>query len=108
MATDIDFIYKSLSVMDNKVYICGKTLPAKVSIKTFGVHEAFIESNNYNVINIMNIAPSIRDSDSFMTLRIRLLKKCEYIYVLDNAKDCEDARIELEIANKLGIKVWKI
>lgn len=90
-----------------KIYIAGKITGEhyEKTFKKFHNAEIYLYSLNYSVINPTKIIDRETDWKEAMRICIRQLVECDVVYALKDWKESEGAKIEIELAKKLGIKI---
>lgn len=98
--------------MQNKgtVFISGKitSLPHDEYMQMFTMAEIGLTMKGYRVINparVGDVLPENMPYKCYMDLALSLLKYCDYIYFLPNAKDSKGSKIERAHARRYGVKV---
>ena len=91
----------------NRIYISGKISGIESEAPAlFQAAENYLNSVGYEAVNPMKIEPKHDKSwSSFMREDIKELCDCDEIYMLCNWKTSEGAKLELYIAEKLGLKI---
>lgn len=91
------------------IYISGQItgLPYEDALSVFDKAEKYLKSLGYDVINPMTHVPYNKDWSWFdyMGEDIKLLGKCDSIYMLKGWKKSDGARIEYEIAIRKNKKI---
>lgn len=94
--------------MKKKVYISGKvTGIKKEAARLFQEAEDFInKEGDFVAVNPMKLDHSQHDKswEAYMKMCITALMDCDYIFMLNNWRWSEGARVELELATTLRIK----
>lgn len=94
---------------DKKIYIAGQIskLPIEKTTKKFKRAEDKLSKLGYETINPLLVSPYHVDKDwnDYMSDCLRELFKCNAIYMLNNWKDSQGARIEHDVAINMGIEV---
>lgn len=93
-----------------KIYISGKItgLPIKNVIEKFKWHAAFLKLKGYSPINPVEINPfdESKTWHDYMIEDVRVLLKCDAIYMLKDWGQSKGARLEYQIAKELGLKIF--
>ena len=93
--------------MFNTIYISGKiTGIEEEALINFNKAEYELTSLGYNVVNPMKL-PHNHDKEwsSYMRECLVHLMDCDYIFILDGYEQSKGARLELYIAQELGLKI---
>lgn len=91
-----------------KIYISGKItgLPFDEVEDNFYNAQNRLEEAGFKVVNPLNNGLSQNDKwEHHMKADIKLLMECNTIYLLENWKESRGAKIEYELAVKLGYKM---
>ena len=92
-----------------KVYISGKIsgLPHAIALSKFKASERILFSENYIPVNPMELNHTEHDQswEGFMRVDLKALCDCDAIYMMNNYKDSRGAKIELQLARDLGMKI---
>lgn len=93
--------------MKPKIYIAGKISGEHYDkiYNKFNKAECELYSKNYAVINPTKIIAQDTEWQEAMRICIKELVDCDVVYALLDWKDSEGAKIEIELAKKLGIKI---
>ncbi|GIZ10004.1 DUF4406 domain-containing protein [Flavobacterium sp. UMI-01] len=92
--------------MKQKIYIAGKVtgLPQEECTMNFDVAQAAIEKIGYEAVNPLKVVNDWNASwEVAMRKCIAALMECDLILMLDNYTNSPGARIELDLAKRLGI-----
>ena len=91
--------------MHNTVYISGKiTGMEEQAYKNFEEAENYITSLGFNVINPMKLTHNHDKTwNSYMKECLKHLMDCDYIYLINGYEESKGAKLELYIAEELGI-----
>lgn len=91
------------------IYISGQItgLPYEYALSAFDKAEKLLQSLGYDVINPMTHVPYNENWSwyDYMSEDIKLLGKCESIYMLKGWQKSDGARIEYEIAIRKNKKI---
>lgn len=93
-----------------RVYIAGKVTgedPIECN-KKFSKAELLLTSMKMQAVNPRLFVPSDADWKQAMKLCIKSLITCDFIYLLPDWKESEGAKLEVTIAEKLGIEIINI
>jgi hypothetical protein len=91
-----------------KIYISGKiTGIEQQALALFAKAEAFLKEQGYEPINPMAL-PHLHDQQwhSYMREDIKALCACDAIYMLHNWQGSKGARLEHEVAQAIGLKIF--
>lgn len=95
--------------MSTKIYISGKIsgLPHAIALSKFKVAERMLIEEDYAPINPMELNHTEHDQSwkSFMRVDLKALCDCDVIYMLNNYEESRGAKIELQLARDLGMKI---
>ena len=95
----------SEEVITPKVYIAGKITGCDDFVEKFTAAESKLRGEGYKVENpIKNKANSYK---KYIDLGLKQLSDCDYIYLLSNYKESRGAKLELQYAETVGIRVLK-
>jgi len=97
----------------NIVYISGpisETKSAEVTQRLFDDAEALLKNNGYMVLNPLDIPPPpswIKDEWAYyMKLALPMVLRADCIYVLEGWSNSKGSKLELHVAERLGINVF--
>lgn len=91
-----------------KIYISGKiTGIEEEALQLFGRAEAFLQALGHQPINPMAL-PHLHDQQwhSYMREDVKALCDCDAIYMLHNWQGSKGARLEHEVAQAIGLKIF--
>lgn len=97
------------------VYISGPmTGLADFNFPAFDAAALALRSQGYTVTNPAELSREVQRAcgdrdpqrEDFMRADIRALTRCDAIYLLQGWKKSEGARLEYEVANSIGLKVF--
>lgn len=94
--------------MNERIYICGKVSGRPIHEVTmqFGAAEQKLRALGYNVVNPLTVVNDWHlPWNKAMRLCVAALMRCDALYALPNAAASRGAMIEIEIAEKLGIRI---
>ena len=94
--------------MKDKIYISGaiNSIGLEKAIILFNDAEKYLESLGYDVINPLSLCKGENITWAECMLEdIKYLFECSYIYVLNNWRISTGARIEVGIAQELGMNI---
>lgn len=76
-------------------------------LKRLKIDERFIINEGHDIVNPMEELKDIKeDKAEIMRLRIKMLLNCDAIYMIVGYSRREECRIELKIAETLGLKIY--
>ena len=101
---------KELPAVGSKIYISGaiSNVSKYVSDAKFGAAEQWCIERGYIPINPNNMPCNLSHWEEFMKRDIKLLVDCDVILMLDNWKVSRGARLEYDIATRLGMEVLEV
>jgi hypothetical protein len=91
-----------------KIYISGKItgLDYEDALRKFNEAEEFLKLAEHEVVNPMTIEHNHDKTwESYMKVDLIEMLKCDVVYMLKNWHDSKGARMEFDIAEKLGIQI---
>ena len=93
--------------MKQKIYISGQITEDPNYIEKFNNAQKHLESLDYHVINPVQLVPydELKKWIDYMLTDLQLLALCDEIYMLDNWERSNGAKIELDIAKVMGLKI---
>ena len=92
-----------------KIYISGKItgLPMEVALANFRYYAYIIKETGNTAINPMELPHKHNKRwESFMKEDIAALMSCDAIIIMDNYQNSKGARLELDLAMLLDIKIF--
>jgi nucleoside 2-deoxyribosyltransferase len=90
-----------------KIYISGKItgLTIEEATEKFEDAEIMLKEKGYEVVNPMKLEHNHDKTwESYMREDLKAMLDCDGIYILDNWKSSEGAKLEIAIALRLGFK----
>lgn len=91
-----------------KIYISGKItgLDYETALSIFNEAEEFLKLAGYEVVNPMTIEHNHDKTwESYMKVDLIEMLKCDAVYMLKGWYTSKGARMEFDIAEKLGIQI---
>lgn len=91
-----------------KIYISGKFsgLPYREAYDAFAKAESDLKQTGHTPVNPLKAISEQASWKTSMRYAISLMMDCDGIFLLDSWKDSEGARIEFELAMKLGFTIY--
>jgi len=92
-----------------RIYISGKItgVPIEEAITWFNYHSNYIGNKGHQTVNPMALPHKHNQSwESFMKEDIAALMGCDGIYMIHGWKKSKGARLEYELAERLGIEIF--
>lgn len=96
---------KSIKMINNKIYICGKITGMEEEAKVlFNAAHQELEQMGFEVVNPFMLDHNHdKQWESYMKACIKALMDCNYIYLLPNWRESRGAVLEQQIAQRLNI-----
>ncbi len=90
-----------------KVYIGGKVtgLPRHQATQLFGTLEKKLQEQGYETVVPLNLVESNMEWQAAMRICIAKLMECDELHLLPNWQDSNGARLERDIAQRLGMNI---